>query len=185
MSAIRFPRPHVPFLFLPAVPCSARKIVVAGVDLTRLSAGNGKVTGGIGDKGWRCTGAKGERIVFDAGRTLANGYLEVSLTIDILPWKHQQCEINYAGLHEDARLNQSAHSGDLKYRFSHVKAAGRAEDSVADGKTVHTARFEWRDGVPIFSGPQGSTVIPRDIVGADTPIDRLRLRSLSHAELPA
>lgn len=38
-----------------------------------------------------------------------------------------------------------------------------------------TIRFEWRDGVPIFHGPGGqSTVFPRDIVGADTPVDRLR-----------
>ena len=41
--------------------------MVLDVDLTKGTAGQGVVTGGVWDKGWRLTGAKNERIVFDAG----------------------------------------------------------------------------------------------------------------------
>jgi len=169
---------------------------VFDLDLTRGSAGTGQVSGGVWQNGWRCTGAKDERIVFDAGRAVANGRLEVTFTADELPWKSQQGKINYAGLHENPDLTQRgfdgdvfyARTGDAKYAFSNVKAAGRAFDRsepeprvgaaeqwVADGRTEMTVVFEWRDGVPIFTGPDGTrTVLPRDVIGGDTPVDRLR-----------
>lgn len=170
--------------------------VLFDVDLTRGSARPGRVAGGEWENGWRATGAKGERIVFDAGGPIANGRLEVSLTVDELPWVASPGKVNYVGLHEDARLSQNKHEGDLfyartgnvSYKFSNVKAAGRrfdrseaeprvgrAEDWIADGRTVMTVILEWRDGVPIFTGPDGKvTVFPRDVIGGDTPIDRLR-----------
>lgn len=170
--------------------------VVFEVDLTKGSAAPGAVSGGTWDKGWKTTGAKDERIVFDAGGPVANGILEASFTVDELPWKHGTGKINYIGLHEEASLSQNKHRGDLfyartgnaNYRFSNVKAAGRpfdrteheprvgsAEDWIADGKTVHTIKLEWRDGVPMFHDPKGRvTVFPRDVIGGDTPVDRLR-----------
>jgi len=175
---------------------AAEPSVAFEVDLTKGSAGAGVVSGGVWDAGWRCTGAKDERIVFDAGRPLANGCLEASFTISELPWSSQQGKINYIGLHEDVSLSQNKHDGDLfyartgdvKYKFSNVKAAGRrfdrgeheprvgsADDWIADDKTVHTVKLEWRDGLPIFHDTKGRvTIFPRDVVGGDTPVDRLR-----------
>ncbi len=48
-------------------------------------AGPGQVSGGVGRNGWMPTGAKGERIVLDAGRPVANGRIEASFTADELP----------------------------------------------------------------------------------------------------
>ncbi len=176
-----------------AVP---RGKVVFDVDLTRGSAGPGQVTGGVWQKGWQCTGAKGERIVFDPGAPVANGRLEVSFTANALPWSHQQGKINYAGLHADPGLTQKtnpggllyARTGEEKYKFSIVKAAGRqldrtaleprlgeATDWVCDDRTVMTIRFEWRDGTPIFHDTKGRTkIFSQDVVGADTPMEKLR-----------
>lgn len=179
---------------LSAAPAGER--VVFEVDLTRGSAGPGQVTGGVWQGGWKTTGVKGERIVFDAGRPIANGRLEVTFTADELPWAAQQGKINYVGLHEDASLSQNRHDGDLfyartggpQYKFSCVKAAGRrfdrseyeprlgrVEQWICDGKTEMTVALSWRDGVPVFTLPDGvETVFPRDVIGGDTPIDRLR-----------
>ena len=175
---------------------AAEPRIIFDVDLTKGSAGAGVVSGGQWEHGWQTTGAKAERIVFDAGGPIANGSLEARFTIAELPWASQQGKINYIGLHEDASLSQNLHGGDLfyartgnaNYKFSNVKAAGRrfdrgeheprvgsAEDWIADGKTVHTIKLEWRDGVPTFYDPKGiATVFPRDVVGGDTPVDRLR-----------
>lgn len=71
--------------------------VVFDVDLTRGNAGAGAVTGGVWDKGWRTTGATNERIVFDAGRPITNGFLEASLTINRAPWDDEGKKINVAG----------------------------------------------------------------------------------------
>lgn len=184
------------FFAFTLVGLGAQETVLVDLDLTRGSAGTGMVTGGKWDRGWRTTGAKGERIVFDAGRPLANGRFEITFTADELPWKSQEGKINYAGLHEDPSLSQNAHAGDLlyartggpQYRFSCVKAAGRrfdrseyeprlgkAEDWIADGKTEMTLVLEWRDGVPVVTLPTGErTVFPRDVIGGDTPVDELR-----------
>lgn len=46
---------------------------------------------------------------------------------------------------------------------------------MADDAHVHTVKLEWRDGVPSCHDPAGRvTVFPRDVVGGDTPVDRLR-----------
>jgi enterochelin esterase-like enzyme len=171
--------------------------VIFDVDLTKGDAGPGAVTGGKWDGGWRTTGAKGERIVFDAGRAVANGRLEVRVTIPRKPWGDGAAgKVNWVGLHEDPRLNQNDSAGDLfyarvgseAYKFSNVKAAGRAfdrteheprvgsaDDWTADDKTVHAVTLEWRDGVPVFTDARGKvTVFPRDKVGADTSVDALR-----------
>ncbi len=175
---------------------AAEPQVVFDVDLRSGTAGTGKVSGGVWQGGWRCTGAKDERIVFDAGRPIANGCLEVTFVAHELPWAKAEGKINYVGLHEDASLSQNQHDGDVfyartgnvNYRFSNVKAAGRrfdrgeyeprvgsAGDWIADGATEHSIKLEWRDGVPIFHDAKGRvTVFPRDVVGGDTPVDALR-----------
>ena len=48
------------------------------LDLTRGNAGAGEVTGGEWTNDWMRTGAMGERIVFDAGRPIANERFEVT-----------------------------------------------------------------------------------------------------------
>ncbi|MGQ9619970.1 MAG: apiosidase-like domain-containing protein [Bacteroidales bacterium] len=154
------------------------------------------VTGGQWNKGWQTTGAKDERIVFDAGYPVKNGILEISFTAAEKPWASARGKINYAGIYQDPWINQNSTDGDLffartgnpVYRFSNVKAAGRrfdrsefeprlgdTTDWVPDGRTIHTIKFEWRDGIPVFHDSRGrKTVFPRDIVGSDTPIDSLR-----------
>ena len=47
--------------------------VLFDVDLTTGQPGGGKVSGGAWDRGWKTTGAKNERIVFDAGKPIENG----------------------------------------------------------------------------------------------------------------
>jgi len=59
---------------------SPEERVIFDIDLTRGSAGSGAVTGGTWDRGWKCTAVKGERIVFDAGRPIANGRIEATFT---------------------------------------------------------------------------------------------------------
>ena len=189
-------------LSLPAV--SAAERVVFNVDFTSGSAGVGTVVGGKWEKGWKTTGASGERIVFDAGRPIANGRLEVAFTADELPWGPEQGKgpnaewrkINFLGLHEDSGLNQNTSTGDLfyartgdpRFKFANIKVAGRrfdrsefeprvgdVKDWITDGRTEMTLTLDWRDGVPSVTLPDGSVVAaPRDIVGADTPIDVLR-----------
>jgi hypothetical protein len=181
--------------FLPAADT-----VLFDLDLTQgpevLPTHGVAVTGGRWDDGWTGTGAKDERLVLDAGRPIASGCLEVQFTIAEPPWKNRQGKINWVGLHEDASLNQNRHvsdlfyarTGDPNYKFSKIKATGRefdrteyvpcvghVEDWICDGKTIHAVKLEWRDGVPIFHEPQGpATIFPRDVVGSDAPVDRLR-----------
>lgn len=174
----------------------AAERIVFDVDLTTGSASGGIVTGGTWDNGWKTSGAKDERIVFDAGAPIANGFFEVTFTADSIPWSATARKLNFAGLHEDTSLNQNRHSGDLfyartgnaAYNFACVKVAGRRfdrseaeprlgrrEDWVCDARTPMTIRFEWRDGVPLFTLPNGMThVFSRDQIGGDTPIDQLR-----------
>lgn len=196
----RSPRPRLllatAWLALATTLASAETLVFE-VDLRSGSAGPGQVSGGVWTgNGWQTTGAKDERIVFDAGRPIANGRLEATFTAAELPWASQQGKINYVGLHENPELNQQGFAGDAfyartgeeKYAFSNVKAAGRTFDRsepeprvgsagqwIADGRTELTVVLEWRDGVAFFTGPDGTrTELPRDVLGADTPIDRLR-----------
>lgn len=38
-----------------------------------------------------------------------------------------------------------------------------------------TVKLEWRDGVPIFTLPDGAeTVFSRHVIGGDTPVDAFR-----------
>jgi hypothetical protein len=108
--------------------------VAFDVDLTRGTVGPGAGVGGKWDGGWRTTGAKGERIVFDCGRLIANGAFEARVTT---PWgPGAGGKLNRCGLYEDARLTQSAHVGHRfyarvsrrAYKFSCVKAADRPFD---------------------------------------------------------
>jgi hypothetical protein len=140
-----------------SLPAADRPRTIFDVDLTKGSAGPGRVSGGVWDKGWRLTGAKNERIVFDAGAPVANGFFEVGFAVERLPWTSEPRKINYAGLYEESTLNQNEQDGDLfyartgneSYRFSNVKAAGRRfdrteheprvganEDWIADGRTA-------------------------------------------------
>ncbi len=155
----------------------ANERVIFDVDLTKGSAGPGKVTGGLWETGWRTTGADHERIVFDAGRPIAEGYREVSFTANQLPITDPPRKINYFGLHEDASLSQNKHEGDIlyvrtgnrNYKFSKVKAAGKKfdrneweqsigalEDWVTDDRTVHTVRLEWTSGIATFHDTKGN-----------------------------
>jgi hypothetical protein len=172
------------------------KGVVIDVDLTKLNAGNGKVTGGKWDKGWKVTGADNERIVFDAGQHISSGYLEVSFIADQNSWSGGAKKINFIGLHEDPSLDQRKYSGDIfyirtgneKYKFSKVKAYGKmfdkteweqsvgeASDWITDGKTIHTIKLEWKDGVATFHDAKGNKhACPKEKCGADLPINKLR-----------
>ncbi|MBC7367509.1 MAG: hypothetical protein H7343_12005 [Undibacterium sp.] len=136
---------------------AAAERVVFEIDLTRGSPGPGMVTGGKWEGGWKTTGAKDERIVFDAGAPLVNGRLEVTFTADELPWKPQPGKINYVELFEDAALTQSVHRGSVFYartggeqhKFSCVKAAGRRliaarRSRGSAGSSSGSATKKWR-----------------------------------------
>src|SRR4051794_40097592 len=84
--------------------------VVLDVDLTAGNAGAGQVTGGRWEGGWRVTSRNGERIVFDAGRPLAAGYLEVTYTMSKPPHQPPEAKINWVGLYEDPQLSQDKSS---------------------------------------------------------------------------
>ncbi len=167
------------------------------VDLSTGNAPGGKIAGGewIKGQGWRTTGAKAERIVFDAGKPITNGYLEIQFTADELPWFSAQGKINYAGLHEDESLDQNRHGGDIfyirtgseKYKFSKAKASGKKFDKTEwepalgsvndwkpDGKTLHTVRLEWTNGVATFVDPTGARHPMPSAIAKDHPLDRLR-----------
>jgi hypothetical protein len=173
-----------------------REQVLLDLDLTKGSAGPGVVTGGKFDGGWRVTSRNGERIVFDAGRPLANGYFEVSYTMSRPPHAPPAAKIEWVGLHEDPGLSQSTSNGDTfyaragepDYKFSRVKAYGRKFDKnewendvgaesqwVLDDRTPQTVRLEWKGGRAIFVDPSGKThSCSRKICNAQLPIDRLR-----------
>jgi hypothetical protein len=173
-----------------------REQVVLDVDLTRGDAGPGKVSGGKFEGGWRVTSRNGERIVFDAGRPLANGYLEVRYTMAKPPHAPPAAKIQWVGLHEEPSLSQAVSSGDIfyaragepGYKFSRIKAYGRkfdktewendvgqAEEWVVDDRTVQSVRLEWKGGRAIFIDPAGkSHACSRKVCNARYPIDRLR-----------
>lgn len=192
---MRFPIFLIVALASAAVAARTAERTVFDLDLTTGDAGSGIVTGGDWDGGWRCTGTDNERIVWDPGAPIANGRLEVSFTTDELPWLVKQGKINIAGLYDSPALVQNVpgglfyfRTGSDKYKFGIAKASGRRfdrtgleprvgalDDWIADGRTVMTMVFEWRDGVPIFHDTKGRvTDFPRDIVGGDTPMVNLR-----------
>src|SRR5205823_4036367 len=94
-----------------------REQVLLDVDLTQGSAGAGEVTGGKFDGGWRVTSKDGQRIVWDAGRPLANGYFEVSYTMAKPPHPAdgKRVKIDWVGLHEGPLLDQDKYVGDIFY----------------------------------------------------------------------
>jgi hypothetical protein len=173
-----------------------REQVLIDVDLTQGDAGSGVVTGGKFDGGWRVTSRNGERIVFDAGRPLKNGYLEVSYTMSRPPHAPPPAKIQWVGLHEDPGLSQATSNGDTfyaragepDYKFSRVKAYGRkfdknewendvgtADQWITDDRTRQTVRLEWKGGRAIFVDPSGkSHACSKKICTAQLPIDRLR-----------
>lgn len=100
------------------------------VDLTQGSAGTGVVSGGIWDNGWRVTNEATDRIVFDAGYKIANGYIETTLTINSNPVNREK-KINYFGGYEEPHLMQGnagdklyLRTGRMTYDFSRAKGAG-------------------------------------------------------------
>jgi len=173
-----------------------REQVLMDVDLTAGTAGAGTVSGGKFDGGWRVTSRKGERIVFDAGRPLANGYLEVTYTMSKPPHAAPPAKIQWVGLYEEPSLSQAASSGDIfyaragdpDYKFSRVKAYGRKFDKnewendvgqpgqwVLDDRTAQTVRLQWKGGRAIFVDPSGkSHACSRKVCNPQFPIDRLR-----------
>lgn len=175
---------------------SQKIVTVFDYDLRKEKPVNMKIQGGFWQNGWQTTGAPNERIVFDAGYPVKNGILEISFTVSEKPWNSVKGKINYAGIYQDACIDQNSSSGDLffartgnpVYLFSNVKAAGRRFDAseydlrlgdttdwIPDGKTIHTIKFEWRDGIPVFYDTKDrKSVFPRDIIGSDTPLDSLR-----------
>lgn len=176
---------------LPALP----EKVLFEIDLTTGNAGPGQATGGSWEGGWRVA-AKDDRIVFDAGHPIANGYLEASFTMNRAPHGASSQKLQWIGLHEDASLSQSAHAGDIfyaragdpKYKWSRLKAGGKKFDDtewensvgdpgdwVTDDKTVQTVKLEWRGGQAIFHDSKGrSHACSKKICGGRFPIDRLR-----------
>jgi hypothetical protein len=97
-----------------------RQEVVPDVDLTAGNAGPGAVTGGRWEGGWRVTSRHGERIVFDAGRPLPAGYLEVRYTMSKPPHAAPVAKINrlrYLVLGSDRYTGVSLDG----IRFLHVK----------------------------------------------------------------
>jgi hypothetical protein len=177
-----------------------REQVLLDVDLTKGSAGPGVVTGGKFEGGWRVTSRQGERIVFDAGRPLANGYLEVRFTMSRPPHQPPSAKIQWVGLYEDASLSQAVSGGDIfyaragepGYKFSRIKAYGRKFDKtewendvgqlaewITDDKTVQTVRLEWKGGRANFIDAAGKPHdCPRKLCGGNYPIDRLRYAAL-------
>jgi hypothetical protein len=173
-----------------------REQVLMDVDLTTGQAGPGVVTGGKFEGGWRVTSRNGERIVFDAGRPLANGYLEVHYTMSKPPHAPPAAKIEWVGLYEEPSLSQAVSSGDIfyarvgeaGYKFSRVKAYGRkfdknewendvgtVEEWKLDDRTPQTVRLEWRGGRAIFIDPAGKRhACSRKLCTPQFPIDRLR-----------
>jgi hypothetical protein len=173
-----------------------REEVVLDVDLRTGSAGSGQITGGRWDGGWRVTSRNGERIVFDAGRPLAAGYLEVSYTMSKPPHAAPAAKINWVGLYQDPVLSQEqsggdifyARAGDSGYKFARIKAygrkfdksewendVGRVDDWILDDTTVQTVRLEWKGGRAIFHDSRGKAhTCPKKRCSPRFPIDRLR-----------
>jgi hypothetical protein len=181
----------------PALPeARYREVVVVDVDLTKGDAGPGVVTGGKFEGGWRVTSRDGQRIVFDAGHPMANGYLEVRYTMSRPPHAPPPAKIQWVGLHEDPGLNQATSTGDTfyarageeGYKFSRVKAygrkfdksewendVGRAEEWATDDHTEQSVRLEWKGGRAIFVDPTGKAhTCPKKLCTPRFPIDRLR-----------
>ncbi len=174
---------------------SFREQAVFDVDLTQGEAGPGQVTGGSWDGGWRAASGNAERIVFDAGKPLANGSFEVSFTMSKPP-HGTKGKIQWVGLYEDASLSQAKSSGDIfyarageaAYKFARVKAYGRkfdknewendvgmAADWVIDDKTVQTVKLQWKGGRAIFVDSKGKEhKCPKKLCGGAHPIDKLR-----------
>jgi hypothetical protein len=172
-----------------------REQPVLDVDLTKGDAGPGKVTGGKWDGGWRVTSPNGERIVFDAGRPLANGSFEVTYTMSKPPHA-ANAKIEWVGLYEEPSLSQAKSDGDIfyarageaDYKFSRVKAFGRKfdkkewendvgtpQDWIVDDKTPQTVKLQWKGGRAIFVDSKGKEhKCPKKLCGGAYPIDKLR-----------
>jgi hypothetical protein len=158
---------------------------VLDVDLTKGSAGKGVVTGGKWDKGWRVTDYKGQRIVFDPGQVIKNGYLEVTFTMNGEVKAVPPGKINWFGIYESPLLTQvtstkKSEKGDTLYIRSEVnqsqkvkafvgevdehfgslleKEFAKAADYPADDKTKMTMRIEWKNGAVSFQTHDGKKI---------------------------
>ncbi len=161
---------------------STNPVTVLDVDLTSGSAGDkGTVEGGIWEDGWKVTASENQRIVYDCGYDIANGYVEVTFTIDEDPFIGEN-KANYLGGYGNSGLKQElsgdkfyARSGHTKYAFSRIKAyyksitineigkvlekdIGTNADWKVDGTTLHTVRFSWKKGEVFFDAPNGDAL---------------------------
>jgi hypothetical protein len=93
---------------------SSGEKIVFDVDLTKGNAGPGKVIGGKWEKGWRITEDKEQRIVFDAGRSIKEGYIEATFTMAGDPNGTVPGKTNWFGIHEKPELDQAV-AGDILY----------------------------------------------------------------------
>ncbi len=154
-------------------------ITVLDVDLTKGNAGTGAVEGGIWEDGWKVTSSENQRIVYDCGYDIANGYIEMTFTIDVDPFAGDN-KANYFGGYEKSNLHQKqiggkiyARSGNTGNGFSLIKgyfkamnvgnakivleeAIGENADWKPDGATLHTVRLSWKKGEISYDGPGGT-----------------------------
>lgn len=158
----------------------ASEDVLLSVDLTKGDAGDAaiEVKGGTWESGWRVQKLGGERIVWDLGREVPAGVLEIKFTVVEVggkkPWDHR-AKLNWAGAYQNKALQHRAggskvyvRTGEPKYGFSRLKASDRPFDHseteatlgktstwILDDKTVHTIRMIWSPGKMRFEGPGG------------------------------
>ncbi|MCF6271459.1 MAG: T9SS type A sorting domain-containing protein [Melioribacteraceae bacterium] len=153
--------------------------VIFDVDLTQGSAGGGEVTGGVWENGWKVTEGSDQRIVYDCGYNITNGYIETTFTMGKDPFAAGE-KSNYFGAYEDSSLSQGSsgdkvylRSGKASYDFSRIKAfyksiilqyasevweknIGSVDDWIVDDTTLHTMRITWRDGTITYEGTGGT-----------------------------
>ena len=161
---------------------------VFDVDLTLGNAGGGVRTGGDWDNGWRVTG-NNQRIVFDAGRKIKNGYIETTFTINQNPWSANptgnMSKNNFFGAYESSSLSHFEpgalvymRQGKESYDFGVWKAGvgnlvdrlndyegfmegkiGNSNDWKVDDTTVHTIKMTWNNGDVFYSGTGDGTQV--------------------------
>jgi hypothetical protein len=123
--------------------------VLFDVDLTKGNAGGGQVIGGVWDNGWRVTD-NNQRIVWDAGYNIANGYFEVTFTMKGEAVNLGGVKIDWVGIFQSKAISQNVDCGDVFYlrtgapnfRFSQIKVFPTNKDGT--GAKATTCRInEW------------------------------------------